>query len=399
MTIAHCRTRFLPVSEVFIENQIFESESVKPIVLTCELENAHKNAHFCPSQINKNNDLKIFSFCNNSLLHLFKKMSKREGDYFSNVIREIGAQLLHVHFGTDAWYFMKLKKLAKIPMVVSFYGYDAYKFPKMFFGIGKILLRKVFKCADAVVVPSEHMKKYLVDLGCSENKINIIPWGVKINDQLSMNNDQCTTEYDEKSVSKNKADKTVKFISLGRMVEKKGQIYLIKAFKKVLDSGINAELTIIGQGPLKNKLVGAIDKFGISAIVKFIDKLSNQEVVQTLMSHNIYVQPSLVSRNGDQEGIPTAIMEACSCQLPIISTNHAGIPEIVQNNVSGILVPERDSEKLAEAMIRLAKDSELCKKFGANGKKIASDKYNVIKQNKKLEELYEREINRFNSNI
>jgi len=77
MTIAHCRTRFLPVSEVFIENQIFESESVKPIVLTCELENAHKNAHFCPSQINKNNDLKIFSFCNNKsrrfvhmLLHL-----------------------------------------------------------------------------------------------------------------------------------------------------------------------------------------------------------------------------------------------------------------------------------------------------------------------------------------
>ncbi len=192
---------------------------------------------------------------------------------------------------------------------------------------------------------------------------------------------------------------SVRFISLGRMVEKKGQIYLLEAFKRVLDSGVNAELTIIGQGPLRNKLVGAIDKFGISAKVNLIDKLLNSEVMQVLMSHNIYVQPSVVSRNGDQEGIPTAIMEAFACELPIIATKHAGIPEIVENNVSGILVPERDSEKLAEAMIKLAKDTELCKQFGVNGKKIVNEKYNVNKQNKKLCELYEREIDRFNSNI
>jgi len=409
MIVGHCRTKFLPISEVFIENQIFELENVKPIVLTCELENAHLT-----------HEIKIFSFCDDrrtfhrtfygTFFRLIKKMPKREGEYFGNVIRENKIQLLHVHFGTDAWYFMKLKKLANIPMVVSFYGYDAYKFPKMFFGIGKILLKQVFKVADAIIVPSLHMKEHLVGLGCDVSKIQVIPWGTEpithpksfdgtSNSELITHDERYMKRNIEHEIHSIRHTGSVRFISLGRMVEKKGQIYLLEAFKRVLDSGVNAELTIIGQGPLRNKLVGAIDKFGISAKVNLIDKLLNSEVMQVLMSHNIYVQPSVVSRNGDQEGIPTAIMEAFACELPIIATKHAGIPEIVENNVSGILVPERDSEKLAEAMIKLAKDTELCKQFGVNGKKIVNEKYNVNKQNKKLCELYEREIDRFNSNI
>jgi len=409
MIVGHCRTKFLPISEVFIENQIFVSEKIKPIVLTRELENAHLT-----------HEIKIFSFCDDrrtfhrtfygTFFRLIKKMPKREGEYFGNVIRENKIQLLHVHFGTDAWYFMKLKKLANIPMVVSFYGYDAYKFPKMFFGIGKILLKQVFKVADAIIVPSLHMKEHLVGLGCDVSKIQVIPWGTEpithpksfdgtSNSELITHDERYMKRNIEHEIHSIRHTGSVRFISLGRMVEKKGQIYLLEAFKRVLDSGVNAELTIIGQGPLRNKLVGAIDKFGISAKVNLIDKLLNSEVMQVLMSHNIYVQPSVVSRNGDQEGIPTAIMEAFACELPIIATKHAGIPEIVENNVSGILVPERDSEKLAEAMIKLAKDTELCKQFGVNGKKIVNEKYNVNKQNKKLCELYEREIDRFNSNI
>lgn len=440
MVIAHCRTKFLPISEVFIENQIFKSEKIQPIVLTRELENKYLNHDLIHDLIHEG---KVFSFakdmrarvgtcCSTFVHHFFKKMSKREGEYFSNVIRENNVQLLHVHFGTDAWYFMKLKRITKIPMVVSFYGYDAYKFPKMFFGIGKILLRQVFRYADAIIVPSLHMKKHLIRLGCNAIKIKIIPWGARINFQFSIFNYQLRTTKcgvkvnneiimkaggkdneipqlrstfvettADKSASFGMTDKEnkIKFVTIGRMVEKKGQVYLLKAFKQVLDNGINAELTIIGQGTLKNKLVKAIDKFRIYDKVNIIDKLSNQEVIQALMSHNIYVQPSVVGKNGDQEGVPTAIMEAMACSLSVIATNHSGIPEIVENNVSGILVLEKDSEKLAEAMISLANNQELCQKFGINGRKIVNEKYNVTMQNKKLEEVYEREIDRFNSNV
>jgi len=383
MVIGHCRTKFLPITEVFIENQIFESENIKPIILTRKLDEKYLNATMSHGIIH---GAKIFSFHDNSFSRFFKKMSKREGDYFSNVILRERVKLLHIHFGTDAWYFLNLKKITKMPIIVSFYGYDAYKFPKMFFGLGKTLLRQVFKRADAIIVPSWHMKKHLMVLGCDDVKIQIIPWGVRIkiiNEQLRQ-----TT-----------SDKSIKFITIGRMVEKKGQNYLLEAFKKVLDSGINGKLTIVGQGQLKKKLVKTIDKFGIYDKVNIIDKLSNQKVIQALMSHNIYVQPSVVAKNGDQEGIPTAIMEAMTCSLPIIATEHSGIPEIVENNVSGILVPERDSEKLAEAMVLLANSQKLRLEFGRNGRKIVQEKYNVIKQNKKLEELYEREINSFNSNV
>ena len=374
MTIAHCRTQFLPHTETFIENQIRNLEEFDSIVLTREILERFKNS---------DNDFKVFANKNNNLKWIFKQISKKEKEFFTNVIFEKNIKLLHAHFGLDAWYFLSLKKETGLPLIVSFYGYDAYRLPKRFFGIGRaVILKAVFRNADAVVVPSEHMKKHLIGLGCSDDKVEVLPWGVDISHHVETL--QCI-------VSTGRNNKT-RFISIGRMVEKKGQVYLLDAFKKVLDRGIDADLTIIGSGPLKKKISKTLDKLGICGKVRVLDKMSNHAVIRELVSHNIYVQPSIEARNGDQEGIPTAIMEALYCGMPVIAATHSGIPEIIENNVSGILVPERDSEQLADAMEKLAKDTVLRIKFGENGRKTIEERFNAKKQIKKLEEVYKKAI-------
>jgi len=374
--VAHCRRNFLPITETFIENQVFNLKDFDSVVLTRKINDCFVDEK----------NLKIFNKKSFGLVSFLKKMSRGEVKFFTNVIKQIKPKLLHAHFGSDAWYFLKLKKKMKLLLVVSFYGYDAYRLPKKFFGSGKIILKQVFKNADKIIVPSQHMKDHLIGLGCEERKIETLPWGTNAQRHPEKQSDEGSRYY----LHNMRKDRYTRFISIGRMVEKKGQIYLLQAFKEVLDRKIDAELTIIGAGPLKKKLIKTVDKLGISAKVDLIDKLSNDEVVDNLMSRNIYVQPSVAAKNGDQEGIPTAIMEAMACGLPIIATTHSGIPEIVKNNVNGILVPERNIEKLANVMEKLAKNPDLQKEFGNAGRKIVEEKFNIDKQIKKLEEVYSK---------
>lgn len=375
LTIAHCRINFLPQTEVFIENQINNLESFDPAVLTREISERFLNI----------GQFKIFSKKKGFLNWIFRKMSRKEKRFFTNVIFERDIKLIHCHFGADAWYFGKLKRITELPLIVSFYGYDAYQLPERFFGLGKIILKSVFKNADICVAPSEHMKKRLAELGCPEEKIEVLPWGVPHPPTPSpARSPRKLRSFDSRSWRGG----VIKFLHIGRMVEKKGQIYLLEAFKEVLDRGVNAELTIIGDGPLRKKLYKTLDNLEIYDKVSVIDKLSNEAVLKQIASHNVYIQPSVEAANGDQEGIPTAIMEAMSARLPVIATTHSGIPEIAANNISGILVPEKDSKSLADAMEKLAKNPELCKKFGESGRKIIEEKFDIKKQMRKMEKLY-----------
>lgn len=371
--IAHCRANFLPITETFIASQIKNLDSFDSIVLTREISERFKNS----------GDFEIYAKkSKRSLGWMLKKMSSEELNFFTNVIFEKKTALLHVHFGSDARYFLPLKKKTGVPFIVSFYGYDAYRLPKSFFGAGKAILRNVFKNADVVIAPSEHMKRQLAGLGCSERKIEVLPWGVSSLKNVETRHCRVSTGHGSK----------IKFIHIGRMVEKKGQIYLLEAFKKILERKIEAELVIIGNGPLKKKLLRTIDKLGIYDKVSLIDKMPNEEAVCELMSHNIYVQPSIMSHNGDSEGIPTAIMEAFSRGLPVIASLHSGIPEIVENGANGILVPERDSDKLADAMEKLAKNPDLRAQMGESGRRTVEERFDARKQVKKLENLYSKII-------
>ena len=131
-----------------------------------------------------------------------------------------------------------------------------------------------------------------------------------------------------------------------------------------------------------------IERMGVERQIKLLGWKTHEDVKQLLEESHVMVAPSLTSDGGDQEGIPNAIKEAMATGLPVISTFHSGIPELVADGVSGLLVPERDAASLADALAYLMSHPEVCKRMGKAGRMQVEQEFDTNSLNKKLEELY-----------
>jgi colanic acid/amylovoran biosynthesis glycosyltransferase len=180
----------------------------------------------------------------------------------------------------------------------------------------------------------------------------------------------------------------LKILTVGRLNEKKGHEYAIKGVAKLIKKKKNLIYTIAGDGPLGDKLANLVLDLGIDGNVKFLGPVDQKEVLKLYRESHIFLLTSVTAKNGDQEGIPVVLMEAQAMGLPIISTYHSGIPELVENGKSGFLVPEKDSIKLAEKLIYLAEKPELWSGMGTYGRKIVEEKYDIKKLNRKLVDIF-----------
>lgn len=261
-----------------------------------------------------------------------------------------------------------------VPLHVHFHGYDACRKDVLDYYSSKY--KSLFKQAATMIVVSEEMKEALLKLGCKKGKISLVNYGVDFNTFTSAI----------------KADsEKIKFIMCGRLVNKKGHHYLLQAFHTLQNQITNVELILIGDGPLKEELQCYIEEHGIKDLVHFAGVCTPEEVLAYLQGAHVYVQHSVEAPNGDKEGKPLAILEAMSVGLPIISTLHAGIPDVVEDNISGFLVKERDVVDMADKMLILAKDLKLRKSFGEAGRQkilkshgidqYISDLINIIEGN------------------
>jgi len=147
---------------------------------------------------------------------------------------------------------------------------------------------------------------------------------------------------------------------------------------------------VVGDGMLRENLQQLIEGMGIERQVKLLGWKTHDEVKMLLEESHVLVAPSLTSEDGDQEGIPNAIKEAMASGLPVISTFHSGIPELVTDGVSGFLVPERDVASLADSLAYLIRHPEKCNEMGKAGRMQVEQKFNIHHLNKELEELYLR---------
>ena len=147
------------------------------------------------------------------------------------------------------------------------------------------------------------------------------------------------------------------------------------------------KLIIAGEGECKDQLQKMVVELGLNSNVSFVGNVNKEEAIKLLAKANVFVHHSVTARNGDQEGIPNAIIEAMAMKLPVLSTFHAGIPELVKNGVNGLLCEERDVQTYArqiEEIISLPKSD-------AN-REVVEENYNMEKHNKQLEALYEAKI-------
>jgi glycosyltransferase involved in cell wall biosynthesis len=165
--------------------------------------------------------------------------------------------------------------------------------------------------------------------------------------------------------------------SVGQLKEKKGFSYLIEACQILKEKGYSFHCQIIGEGPLRSKLEQQIRNLSLESHVMLNGALPHERVIEQMKSSTMFVLPCVMGSDGDRDGIPNVILEAMAMQLPVISTNHSGIPEVVIDEVNGLLVPAGDATFLAQAMVRLLDQPELRRQMGKRGRQLVTEKFDA----------------------
>lgn len=251
--------------------------------------------------------------------------------------------LIHAHLGQTGPFAMAGAARAGVPFVVSYYGHDVvmHKNRERFetWAWWYTLLRKrMFQRAAKVIVLSEHMRRALAQQGCPDDNIAIVRLGVDL------------SRFDVPHVP---APDRFRVLMVGREVDKKGFDDGLRACKAVLDRGVRCEITLLGtHGPLEAELRTLADELHLD--VAWPDPASS--VPEAMANADVVLVPSRTASNGDEEGTPTVIVEAGAAGVPVVSTRHAGIPEQIDDGVTGLLADERDVNGLARALAALAVD-------------------------------------------
>jgi colanic acid/amylovoran biosynthesis glycosyltransferase len=177
-------------------------------------------------------------------------------------------------------------------------------------------------------------------------------------------------------------------ISVSRLEEKKGISYALQAVSRLVASGRKVAYTVVGEGAQRPKLERMIAELGIGRHVKLLGWRTHDDLTHILREAHLLVAPSVTASNGDEEGIPNSIKEAMAIGLPVVSTLHGGIPELVEDGVSGFLVPEHNVDLLAERLGWLHEHSERWPEIGRAGRTKIEREYDIEKLNNELAELY-----------
>jgi colanic acid/amylovoran biosynthesis glycosyltransferase len=281
--------------------------------------------------------------------------------------------VIHCHFGPNGLRGLALREIGALrgKLVTSFYGYDVSEFPRQ---RGRDVYAQLFAKGERFLAISQVMRQKLIELGCPPEKILV--------HRLGVNLEMLTLFPPTAPLS------PVRILTISRLTPKKGLEYGLRAVAALVQEGVSVEYTVIGDGPLRPKIERLAHDLGLANVVRLTGWKSRPEIVTALSQSDILLAPSVTAESGDQEGTPVAIMEALACGVPVVSTLHAGIPEVVQDGVSGYLVPERDVGGLANVIRRLARDPALRASMGQQGRAHIQERHNIGKLSSRLIEIY-----------
>jgi colanic acid/amylovoran/stewartan biosynthesis glycosyltransferase WcaL/AmsK/CpsK len=283
--------------------------------------------------------------------------------------------IVHCHFGPNGNLAVLLKEagLLKGKVVTTFHGYDLSSVVQQ---SGTGVYRSLFRLGDLFLPISETWRQKLIDMGCAPNRVLVHRMGVD------------TAKYRYRLRESRPGE--LQLLTVARLVEKKGIEFAIRAVAKVRLKYPRVRYKIAGDGPLRPKLADLISELDLRDCVTLIGARTQEEIVALARDAHVFVAPSVTGKNGDQEGIPVGLMEALAQGMPVISTLHGGIPELIQHGQSGFLVPERDVEELAATLELLLSNPQLWAGMGKAGRSFVEEHYNIAKLNDRLLNIYER---------
>lgn len=280
--------------------------------------------------------------------------------------------IIWAQYGTVAKEIVELHKKHKLKakLVTSFRGEDVTAHEKAI----PYNYISLFTEGDLFLPVCEYYRYRLMLLGCSLEKMQVVHSAI-----------DCK-KFTYKEISRKKND-PVHVVSVARLMDKKGIEYAIAAVTGLVQKYKNITYTIVGDGKDKDKIIQLIKDLNMVNHIFVVGHLSQNQVIKILKTAHLFILPSVTSITGNQEGIPNAIKEAMAMGIPVISTYHAGILELVENGVSGYLVPERAVSELIKKMSYLIDHPEICLGMGKAGRKKIEDMYEVDKVNDSIEEL------------
>ena len=280
-----------------------------------------------------------------------------------------GVQHLHAHFCTHpAVAALIIKRLTGISYSFTAHGSDLHVERRM-------LDRKTAEAAFAVTI-SEFNKRVMIETCGPEaaEKIQVVHCGVDPGEFRP----QPETAKPE----------TLQLVCIASFEEVKGHRYLIEACKLLKDQGLDFRCHLVGYGPLKKQVQARVRELGLEERVVVHRPMSRPEVVRLLSESHIKVLPSVPTKRGKREGIPVVLMEAMACGLPVVSSRLSGIPELVEDGRSGLLVEPRDVPGLAQALSRLAHSPDLRRRMGEAGRKKVEAEFNLLENAERLTRLF-----------
>jgi glycosyltransferase involved in cell wall biosynthesis len=208
--------------------------------------------------------------------------------------------------------------------------------------------------ADFIVCISRFHRDFYLANGAREEQLHIVYCGIDL------------SEFESRPLREDAARPRV--VSVGRLVEKKGFADLLEACALLSDRGVDLECIIAGRGPLEEDLRRRAEERGVADRVTVTgEEIRQEELPDFLATADVFAQPCVQARDGDVDGIPRTLMEAMAIGRPCVSTEVAGIPDLIQDGHSGLMVEPGNSAALADAIARLFTDRALCKQLVAGG--------------------------------
>jgi glycosyltransferase involved in cell wall biosynthesis len=287
--------------------------------------------------------------------------------FFSQIAKRLDLDIIHAHFANWAAYVaMLMSKYTGIPFTFTAHAIDIFDRPDVY------LLREMAAKSSAIVTISYFNRNYLHKLtGADLGKIHVVRACV-------------SNKFRDFQWENGKEKNSKRILTVARLVETKGIIYGILAVKKLIQSFPNIEYRIVGSGPLKAKLNSLVKSLNLENNVRLTGELEASLLVDEYRKAKLFILPCVRTPTGDMDGIPVSLMEAMYLGIPVISTNISGIPELIDNGKSGLLVEEKNVEQLAKAIEILLRNEDLASRIGREARKKIETCFNIHNEARKL---------------
>jgi colanic acid/amylovoran biosynthesis glycosyltransferase len=291
-----------------------------------------------------------------------------EGVYAAHLLRDVPIDQIHAHFvDRAATVALVVSRLLDVPYSLTAHASDIY--------VNPLLLGEKLSGAKFAVTCTGQNKEYLSNLGENkfDHKLRCIYHGLDVG------------IYERKPIPS--PGKQI-ILSVGQLKERKGFSFLLRASRILIDQGYIFECHIIGEGPLREKLEAEIRQLSLQDTVILCGGLPHQEVIKEYQQASIFALPAILAADGDRDGVPNVILEAMAMELPVVSTQHSGIPEVVEEGVNGLLVPPCDENALASALALLLDNPDYRERLGKGGRRTVIEKFDLERNTRQLFEEF-----------